>query len=250
MVFRLVHQGSDSEEDEGEGENKKVDFKAWNGTVYNRGSEIGDKKIYRVQVEYSLYPKGEGVHSIEYRRQIHKQLHEYSPKILNVLEKYEERRENKSNADIEYHEENDRVEKQEKRPRKGNSVYHAEKEEYQKSDAEIYQRLKIFRQKEKIFRHVYLGENGSIAKKTRHSLRGRLVKVGENEVAAEKVSRVMLHTAPEELSKNQAHNEEHKKRRKHAPAHTQNRTLIFFLKMALYQLLEEETVALEFLKHR
>ena len=59
----------------------------------------------------------------------------------------------------------------------------------------------------------------------------------------------MLNAPSENLRKNKTHYQKKQKRRQNTPAHAQHRALVFFLEIALYQLLEKELVFFYVLKH-
>lgn len=55
----------------------------------------------------------------------------------------------------------------------------------------------------------------------------------------------MLHSAAKKLGEHDAHDQKLQKRREHAPRHAEDGTLVFLLKIALDQLLKEETILLQ-----
>ena len=66
----------------------------------------------------------------------------------------------------------------------------------------------------------------------------------EQQVSAEHVNNVVLHVPPEELREHQSHYPQRHQRAEYAPEHTQHRAFVFFCKVALHQLLEQEAVLL------
>ena len=81
-------------------------------------------------------------------------------------------------------------------------------------------------------------------------MRGGLVEKRKYQVSAEKVGRIVLDSASENFRKHKAHDKQHKKRREHTPAHSENGALVFFLEIALYELFKKKLVFFKFLKHK
>ena len=73
-----------------------------------------------------------------------------------------------------------------------------------------------------------------------HALIGRIIEEGKDQVAAEKVGRIVCRSASEEIGENQPHDQQGQQRRQNAPRHAQYRALVFCFEVAFDQLLKEK----------
>ena len=83
-----------------------------------------------------------------------------------------------------------------------------------------------------------------------HALIGRITEKRKDQVAAEKIGRIVRCTSAEEIGENQPHDQKRQQRRQNAPGHAQYGALVFCFKVAFDQLLKEKLMCFKFLYHR
>ena len=138
MVVLLIHIRAEAHREQGIKEQQQVNLQRRHCRVYDHFPEIADEHIHRVQQEKLLCGGRVSVHGVEDGGHIHQKLSEDAPEILNVAEEHEQRREYKSNTDIEADEQGDGIEEADKPPRECNAVDDAEDEEHAQRQAEVY----------------------------------------------------------------------------------------------------------------
>ena len=205
-------------------------------------AEIADEQIDRIDQEDILDLRTVAVNRIEDSGSIHQQHREYGPQILDIPEEHKKRRKDQAYAQIEQHQHADGVQQHDKLPGKCDMVKEAEDEQDDQGKAEIDQGLHIFGQQKQVLRNVDLGKDRRIAHQRSHPLRSRLVKIGEDHVAAEDINGIMRCISPKKLREHQAHDEQRQQGRDHAPGHAQNGPLIFLFEISLDQFLQKKLV--------
>ena len=221
-----------------------------NYRFYDNLAEIIDKKVDRVCEKELLNGCRVAVDGIEDGGHIHQQLGENTPQVLNVPKKDKQCRESQTYANVEQHQQTDRVEQKNKLPCENDAVKNTEHEEDAERQAEVDKSLHVLGEQKQVFRYVDLCEDGGVAHEGCHPLRGRFFEVCEHKVATEQVSSIVRHIPAEELGKHQLHDEQHQQRREDTPHHTKYCTLVFLFEVALYQFLEQKLVLQIFLYHK
>ena len=249
VVVLLVYPAADPEEQQRLKGHQEMVLRRGNGPVDHDQAEIADEEIDRVRQKSALDCGAVIVHGIEDRGHVHDELSGNAPEILHVPEEDIQRREDHAHAEIEEQKKDDRVNEHNQPPREGDMVQNAEEKEHDQGQAEVDEALDVFGHQEQILRHIDLRKDGGVAQKRGHALVRGFAEEGEDQVAAEQIGRVMRGAAPEKLGEHQAHDQQHQQRRQDAPGHAQHRALIFGFEVAFDQLLKEELVGFEFLKH-
>jgi hypothetical protein len=124
---------------------------------------------------------------------------------LHIAEEHEQRRKNKTDAEIKDNHTEYRNYEHKERPRKRHAVYNTEDEEHRESKPEVYKRGNVLREQEKIFRNVYLGEYPRVREKRTHAAVRRVCEKREDDITAEKIDRIMRLISSEEVGENEAH---------------------------------------------
>ena len=169
--------------------------------------------------------------------------------MRHVPEEDEQGRQDQPEAEVQEHKAGDRVQEQDKAPGKRDMVDHAEHKEHAQRETEVDEALDVLGEEEEVLRDVDLGEDTGVACQGGHALVGGLAEEGEHQVAAEEEDGVMRRRAAEKAREHEPHHEQMQQRRQHAPRHAEHGALVFRFEIAFYQLLEEELVGFEFLKH-
>lgn len=126
-------------------------------------------------------------------------MEENRPKILDIPEKDVQGRQHQADAESERHQHEHGIDKREELPRESDAVEQAQNEENGEREEEVDKGLACAGEDKDILRHVDLGEYRRIDAKREHPLRRGLVEKREYDVAAEKIGRVMLDRAAEEV---------------------------------------------------
>jgi len=169
-------------------------------------------QIDRIQQEQALHRVGVLVDGVKDGGQVHQQLGEHAPQVLDVPEEHEQGGENQPHPDVEQQQGADGVKQQEELPGERDAVQDAEQEKDDEGQAEIDEGLDVFGEQEQVLGHVDLGEDARVAHEGLHPLAGGLAEVGEHQVAAEQIGGVVLHVPPEELGEYQLHHQQHQQR--------------------------------------
>ena len=178
--------------------------------VDDDGAEIFDVHVDWVQQEKILEPVL--VHRIEDCRHVRDQREKNIIKVTDIPEKYEQSRENHSDADVENKEAGNRIDQKEHSRPEVDIVHDAEDEKHNEREPEIHECRDILRQREHIFGHIDLREDLRIVDKRAHSvLRGFLV-VRKDYVARKKINGVMINVLCEELCEDDLHDQQREER--------------------------------------
>ena len=144
MVFDLVDQRANEKCTERIPEGKRVILDGWKRAVKHRDPEVFDINVYGIQQEEPLHRLRILADVVEYCGKIHKECGKDAPKVLNIAEEYEERRQYKTDSHIEDYKANDGEDERKEGGREGNLVHYAEEYEHYECHTEIDQRGYVF----------------------------------------------------------------------------------------------------------
>lgn len=139
MVPFFVAESTYEKSYRGIAKGKQVMGQGRDGAVDNYESEVLDVNENGVEHK-ELCVRAKAVNRVEDCRHIHKKHCENAPKILHVAEENEKCREDKTYADIEDYQTEDREHEHEECKRKGYTVDYAENEEYTEGKSEVDKR--------------------------------------------------------------------------------------------------------------
>ena len=239
-VVSPVHPCAGRERGDGEGGEHKMGRNGWHGAIQHHFAEVCDVPVDRVAGKHKLQPGRHVVNGVENRRTVHQEPHEHFPEVIDVAEEYEQGRKNHPDAEIEDGQRDDRIQQTQELPRERHLVQRTKDEKHKKRQDEVEKHLHVGRENEKILRDVHLREDAGVPEQTAHPGACGPGKPVERQQPAEEIRGVVRRLAAEELPEHDLHDKQHEKRRKHAPPHAKNRTLVLLLEVALDQLLEQE----------
>ena len=170
VVVLLVHPVAYAHHQQRVEQHQPMEPQRWNHKLYNYLAEVGDEKIHRIEKKGVLYNLGIGVQRIEDGRHIHQQLGEDAPKVLNIPEEHEQRREDKPKSDIEADQQPDGVKQKEPAPCKDDAVKNAEQHEHAQRQTKVDKTLYVFGKEEQILGYIHLGKDTGVVHKGAHTL--------------------------------------------------------------------------------
>ena len=201
MVVLLIHPAPDPQHNGHVRRHEQVEPEGGHRGLDDDLAEIADEQVDRVQEEEALGRVAVPVDGVEDGGHVHQQLGEDRPQVLNVPEEDKQGRQDQAHADVEQHQTGDGVQKADQLPGEGDVVQDTEDEEHTQGQTEVDEGLYVFGEQEQVFGDVDLGVDPGVAHEGGHALPGRLVEVGEDQVAAEQIGGVVGRAASEELRK-------------------------------------------------
>lgn len=238
MVIFFVNPRAEAEEEESVKRHQQVKPHRRDCPVNDHLAEVADEKVDGVDEKQILHRLRKGINGVEYCGNVHQKLGEHAPKVLHITEKHMQRRQHQPHTEVEYQQHEHRVDERGELPRESDAVEKAEHKKHHERQQEVNKGLASARKDEKVLRHIDFGEYGGIVQQRKHALRGRFVEKREYDIAAEKVSRVMLNRSAEKVSEHHAHYEQCQQRVQNAPRHAERRALVLGDKVAPYQLFQ------------
>lgn len=247
MIVFLVDPSAKAEEKERIGRAEQVVLDGWNLSIHYDGTEVADVDIHRVEVEEDAEFFRYDIDIVENGGHVHEHHGKDAVEVGHVPEKYEEGRDDQPYSDIEDHEASDGIDEEEKFPGEFDIIEEYEYEEDAEGESEVDEGGYVLRKEEEVFRYVYFGEDSCISHEGIHPSVGGFVKVGVDELSAEKVNRVVRYALSEVVGEDDIQDEECHQGIEDAPAHTEEGAFVFLLEVPLHQFFEEELVLFQFM---
>lgn len=191
---------------------QEVESQGRNSPLQNHDTEILDVAVHGITQKQTLNSVRKGLHLVKNRRQIHQQHGKHIIQIGDVLEEDEQSRKDQSHADVKNNQAADRIEQGQEMDADRHFIQQYKQEEHAERQPKVDQRRYVLGHQEHIFRHIDLCKDGGIRHKRVHPPGRCLPVVGEDQIAAEQIDRVMWSISSKKLGEDQAHYQQIQKR--------------------------------------
>ena len=208
MVLLLVYPGSKPECGQGVAQREQMELRGGNGPLQHDFPEVADIDIDRIQQEQLPPELWKAVDAVKNCGHIHEQQGKNAVQVLDVPEKYVQRRQDQPDPQVEEHQTDHRVDQQNKFPGDGDSVNDHKEGVNQQRNAEIDEGRDVFGEQEQIFGYIHLGENLRVVQQRGHPFIGGVTEKGKDQLSGEEVNGVVLDGGPQKRPENQVHHQQ------------------------------------------